>query len=175
MYSWATSLSFAAAVKWHHRTSKDICSILSFSSPGHYTYLEWFCFHGGACVDAHFGPYTIHTDQPPHSGGAGSAPTPFATFLASIGTCAGIYVLGFCQRRDIPTDGLRLVEHVETDPATGMLGAIRLDIELPAGFPERYRDAVIRAAEQCAAKQHFEHPPKVEIRTVASALAHKSQ
>ena len=31
-------------------------------------------------------------------GGQGSAPTPFATFLASMGTCAGIYVLGFCKK-----------------------------------------------------------------------------
>lgn len=50
-------------------------------------------FPGGARVDAHFGPFTVPTDQPPSA----SAATPFATFLASIGTCAGIYVLGFCQ------------------------------------------------------------------------------
>jgi ribosomal protein S12 methylthiotransferase accessory factor len=129
-------------------------------------------FPGGARVDAHFGPYTVHTDQPPHSGGEGSAPTPFATFLASFGTCAGIYVLGFCQRRGIPTDGLRLIQNVEAEPATGMVRTIQLDIELPAGFPERYREAVIRAAEQCAVKKHFEHPPAFEIRTVASEVVH---
>jgi ribosomal protein S12 methylthiotransferase accessory factor len=125
-------------------------------------------FPGGARVDAHFGSYIVHTDQPPHGGGEGSAPTPFVTFLASIGTCAGIYVLGFCQRRGIPTEGLRLIQHVETDPTTRLVGTIRLDIELPDGFPEQYKEAVIRAAEQCAVKKHFEHPPAFEIRTVAS-------
>ena len=120
-------------------------------------------FPGGARVDAHFGPYTVQTDQPPSAGGEGSAPTPFATFLASIGTCAGIYVLGFCQRRGIPTDGLRLIQHVEAERTTGMVRTIRLDIELPAGFPERYKEAVIRAAEQCAVKKHFEHPPAIAI------------
>jgi len=113
-------------------------------------------FPGDARVDAHFGPYTIHTDQPPHAGGAASAPTPFATFLAALGTCAGIYVLGFCQRRGIATDGLRLVQHVETEP----------------DIPEQYRTAVIRAAEQCAVKKHLEHPPAFEIRTVASEGVH---
>ena len=125
-------------------------------------------FPGGARVDAHFGPYTVPTDQPPYAGGEGSAPTPFATFLASIGTCAGIYVLGFCQRRGIPTEGLRLNQRVEAEPTSGMVRTIQLDIELPAGFPERYKEAVIRAAEQCAVKKHFEHPPAFEIRTVAS-------
>jgi ribosomal protein S12 methylthiotransferase accessory factor len=129
-------------------------------------------FPGGARVDAHFGPYTVHTAQPPHGGGEGSAPTPFATFLASIGTCAGIYVLGFCQRRGIPTDGLRLIQRVEAEPASGMVRTIRLEIELPAGFPERYKEAVIRAAEQCAVKKHFEHPPAFEIRTVVSDVVH---
>src|ERR1044071_2025639 len=110
-------------------------------------------FPGGARVDAHFGAYTVHTDQPPQAGGEASAPTPFATFLAALGTCAGIYVLGFCQRRGIATDGLRLVQRMETEPETGMVRMVRLDIELPAHFPERYREAVIRAAEQCAVKK----------------------
>jgi len=123
-------------------------------------------FPGGARVDAHFGPYTVHTDQPAQAGGEESAPTPFATFLAAIGTCAGIYILGFCQRRGIPTDGLRLIQRMEVDLATGLVGTIWLDIELPIGFPERYREAVIRAAEQCAVKKHLEHPPAFEIATV---------
>jgi putative redox protein len=128
-------------------------------------------FPGGARVDAHFGPYTVHTDQPPQGGGDGSAPTPFATFLAALGTCAGIYVLGFCQRRGIATDGLRLVQHVETEPGTGMVRTVRLDIELPVDFPERYREAVIRAAEQCAVKKHLEHPPAFEATTITREAA----
>ena len=52
-------------------------------------------FPGGSRVDAHFGGFTVASDQPP----AASAPTPFALFLSSIGTCAGIYVLGFCRQR----------------------------------------------------------------------------
>ena len=125
-------------------------------------------FPGGARVDAHFGPYTVHTDQPAHGGGDGSAPTPFATFLASIGTCAGIYVLGFCRQRGLPTEGLRLVQHLEVDHSTGLVSQVLLDIQLPAGFPEKYRAAVIRSAEQCAVKKHFERV--LESRHPASLL-----
>ena len=75
-------------------------------------------FPGGARVDAHFGPYTVNTDQPPMGGGEGSAPTPFSVFLASIGACAGIYVLGFCRQRGLPTAGIRLVQRMEMDPHT---------------------------------------------------------
>ena len=127
-------------------------------------------FPGGSRVDAHFGPYTVRTDQPHHGGGEGSAPTPFATFLASVGTCAGIYVLGFCRQRSLPTEGLRLVQTLEVDRATGMVTKVLLDIQVPPGFPEKYKAAVIRAAEQCAVKKHFEHPPAFEVSTHAAAV-----
>jgi putative redox protein len=124
-------------------------------------------FPGGARVDAHFGSFTVHTDQPP----AASAPTPFATFLASIGTCAGIYVLGFCQQRNLPTEGLRIVQRMYSNPATGMIGQIDLEIQTPPDFPERYLPALIKTAELCAVKKHFENPPQFEVttRTVEAA------
>ncbi|HEX9011743.1 MAG TPA: OsmC family protein [Holophagaceae bacterium] len=126
-------------------------------------------FPGGARVDAHFGPYTVMTDQPPQGGGEGSAPTPFALFQASLGTCAGIYVLGFCRQRGLPTEGIRLTQRTIPEPGTGMVGRIELDIEVPPGFPEKYHEALIRAASQCAVKKHLEHPPAFDVRTVVKA------
>jgi putative redox protein len=120
-------------------------------------------FPGGARVDAHFGPYHIQTDQPPQGGGVGSAPTPFATFLASIGTCAGIYVSGFCRQRGISTDGITLTQRMQTNPVTGLVSRVTLDIHLPPGFPDKYREPVVRAAQQCAVKKHFESPPEIAI------------
>jgi putative redox protein len=120
-------------------------------------------FPGGARVDAHFGSFTVKTDQPPQGGGEDSAPAPFSIFLASIGTCAGIYVLGFCRQRNIPTNGIRLIQNLEVDRATGMVSKVLLDIQLPPDFPHKYKDAVIRAAEQCKVKKHFEHPPQFAI------------
>ena len=126
-------------------------------------------FPGGARVDAHFGGFVVPTDQPPAGGGQGSAPTPLATFLSTIGTCAGIYVLGFCQQRGIPTDGIRLVQRMQTDPATRLVSDVQVTIELPAGFPAKYADAVVRAAEQCAVKKHFEHPPVIHVNSAVAA------
>jgi putative redox protein len=123
-------------------------------------------FPGGARVDAHFGPFTVKTDQAAEGGGASSAPTPFDTFLASIGTCAGIYVLGFCRQRGISTDRIKLTQRVVVDPASGMVVQVLLDIHLPPDFPEKYKAAVIRSAEQCKVKKHLEHPPVFKVTTV---------
>jgi putative redox protein len=122
-------------------------------------------FPGGARVDAHFGPYTVTTDQPPAGGGEGSAPTPFAVFLSSIGTCAGIYVLGFCKQRGLPTDGIRIIERVHSSPTSGMVEKIDLEIQVPPSFPQKYYDSLVRSAELCAVKKHLEHPPSFEVTT----------
>ena len=123
-------------------------------------------FPGGKRVTAEYGGFTVETDQPVEAGGEGSAPQPFDLFLASIGTCAGIYVKGYCDARGIATEGLRLEMQVDRDPESHRIARLALDIHLPPGFPEKHRDAVIRAADLCAVKKHILKPPAFEIRTV---------
>jgi ribosomal protein S12 methylthiotransferase accessory factor len=118
-------------------------------------------FPGGARVDAHVGSFTIQTDQPP----VASAPTPFTLFLASMGTCAGIYVLGFCQQRGLSTDGIRIVQRMEKDPLTGLISTVELEIQVPPTFPEKYHASLVRSAEMCAVKKHLEHPPVFNVHT----------
>ena len=118
-------------------------------------------FPGGSRVDAHFGPFTVATDQPPTA----SAPTPFAVFLSSIGTCAGIYVLGFCHQRGLATDGIKIVQRINSNPMSGMVEKIDLEIQVPPGFPQKYYESLVRSAELCAVKKHLENPPKFEVTT----------
>ena len=123
-------------------------------------------FPGGLRVEADgIGP-TVRTDQPVFAGGDGSAPTPFALFLGSIGTCAGIYVLQFCRQRGIPTEGVRIVQHMDFDPQTRLLRHVELEIQVPPDFPERYHKAIIHASNVCAVKQMLADPP-----TVATTLS----
>ena len=128
-------------------------------------------FPGGERVDAHFVPYTVETDQPPKSGGNGSAPTPFALFLSSIGTCVGIYVLRFCTQRGLPTDGIRIVQRAHTNPVTHLIGKVELEIQVPPDFPEKYRDSLVRSAQLCAVKKHLETPPQFEVFTKEVSVA----
>ena len=123
-------------------------------------------FPGGSRVDAHFRGHTIATDQPP----VNSAPMPFEVFLASIGTCAGIYVLGFCKQRNLPTDGIRIVQRHHAG-VNGMMQKIDLEIQVPSAFPAQYHDALIRSAELCKVKKHLEHPPAFEITTTQVEMA----
>ena len=123
-------------------------------------------FPGGKKVEATFGGHVVKTDQPVVDGGSESSPSPFELFIASIGTCTGFYVLSFCQRNNIPTEDLRLTARIERNPGTYLVEEIRIDIHLPSGFPEKYKNAVVKAAEVCSVKRHLERPPRIDIAVV---------
>ncbi len=126
-------------------------------------------FPGGKKVDAEYNGIKIRTDQSIKSGGEGSAPEPYMYFLSSIGTCAGIYVLSFCKSKGIPTEGISLIqrhEFVSPAPGKSKLAKIKLEINLPTDFPEKFYDAIIRVADQCAVKKTILEPPEFEIKTI---------
>jgi putative redox protein len=126
-------------------------------------------FPGGKKVNAEVNGMVISTDQPVTLGGEGTAPSPFLLFLTSIGTCAGIYVLSFCQERGIPTEKLSIVqrlEYVSNEEGKSVLDTIALDIRIPPEFPVKYHKALVKVADQCAVKKTILHPPKFSIKTV---------
>lgn len=122
-------------------------------------------FDGGKVITAHLNGHKIRTDQPVNNGGENSAPSPFDVFLASIGTCAGIYVKSFCDSRKIPSDKIRIIQTAEYDKQTGLPVSIRIDIKLPADFPEMYKEAVIKSAELCKVKKTIANPPEFSVIT----------
>jgi putative redox protein len=126
-------------------------------------------FPGGKKVNAEMNGMVIPTDQTKLEGGEGSAPSPYLHFLASIGTCAGIYILSFCTERGIPMEKVSLTERLEfatTPEGKSFLDTIALDINVPPDFPEKYHKALIKVADQCAVKKTILHPPKFAIKTV---------
>ena len=122
-------------------------------------------FEGKKGVNANAKGFLIKTDQPVSAGGEGSAPEPFTLFMASIGTCAGIYVKSFCDQRGIPSDKIRLIQRSSYSREKGLVDKIDISIILPPEFPEKYKEAVIKAANLCAVKKHLADPPEIKVIT----------
>lgn len=122
-------------------------------------------FPGNLAVDATFKGFTVETDQPVSGGGDGSAPAPFDLFLASLGTCAGIFMLAFMRQRGIDPAGSGIAMTTEADAEKGMISRVTFDLQLPEGFPEKYEQAIVRAVDQCTVKRHIEDPPQFSVRT----------
>lgn len=97
-------------------------------------------------------------------GGTGIEPTPFQLFLAGLGTCAAVYVLKFCEVRNIPTKGLKLIQRIDRDDKTKRLNSVEIEVILPEGFPEKYEKAVLRAADLCAVKKAMMDPPEFSLK-----------
>jgi ribosomal protein S12 methylthiotransferase accessory factor len=125
-------------------------------------------FPGGKRVDVHVGGFHIATDQSEKHGGAGSAPAPFTLFLASLASCSGIFALNFCQSRDIDTTGLALSMEWDGDGKRPERSVARLHLRLPDGFPDQYRDGIVRAIELCAVKRQLGAAPSFEVAVTAS-------
>jgi putative redox protein len=126
-------------------------------------------FPGGFRVDSEYKGFSVKTDQPPGEGGEGTAPEPFDLFLASIATCAGVYVVAFCRRRGIPIEGAGVTMKMEKGPGSKLIRKISIEIQLPPGFPEKYTNAVVKAVDMCTVKLHIMNPPAFEITAKASS------
>lgn len=125
-------------------------------------------FPGGKRVNAEFEGFVIKTDQPVKYSGENSTPSPYDYFLASIGTCAGFFVLSFCEKRNIPTENISLAERLEygkTKDGKTFIEKIVLEIIVPPDFPEKYHNALIKVADQCSVKKTILSPPKFEVKT----------
>ncbi len=84
-------------------------------------------------------------------------------FLASLGTCAGIYVKSFCDQRGLPSENVKLTQELQYDSVKRMVGKFTINIHVPADFPEKYDSALIRSANQCPVKKHLH--PDIELQT----------
>jgi putative redox protein len=122
-------------------------------------------FDGKKKVNAEINGQIVATDQPMQSGGDGSAPAPFTLFLASIGTCAGIYIKSFCDQRNIPTDEISITQKMNYNYKTRLIDDIELQVHLPKDFPDKYKTALINTANLCAVKEHLKSPPNIEVKT----------
>jgi putative redox protein len=114
-------------------------------------------------IDVEYKGFTIKTDQPVRDGGDGTAPAPFDYFLASLASCAGYYALAFCRERKIPTEGLAMTMTAEKGEASRLIEKIGIAVVLPEGFPDKYRQAVVKAIDHCTVKANVLQAPRFEI------------
>ena len=110
-------------------------------------------FEGNKKVKVHVKNFDVWTDQPKEQGGDGSAPTPIDLFLASLGSCSGVFVLNFLKQHNLPES-----VYLTLDPVwkinENVIDKINVVIHVPAGFPEKYEHALIEVAKRCLVARH---------------------
>jgi ribosomal protein S12 methylthiotransferase accessory factor len=114
-------------------------------------------------VDVEYKGFVVKTDQPVRDGGGGTALAPFDYFLVSLAACAGFYALAFCRERKISTEGLAMTMTAEKGEASKLIDKVTIAVDLPNGFPEKYKFAVVKAIDHCTVKANILQAPQFEI------------
>jgi putative redox protein len=118
---------------------------------------EGFLFK--ALCDGH----EVFTDQHQTEGGTEKAMTPAELFIASLGTCIGVYAVRFCKRHNLPTEGLKvsLDWTVVKDP--WRIGSIKADIHYPHTISDHEKKGLMRMAEACFVHETILHKPEIVV------------
>lgn len=116
----------------------------------------------GQQLKASFGDHEIISDQSIELGGQEQYPDPFSYFLASIPLCTTFYIRRFCQQRDIPTEGIKVIQE-NTNVDDKYKKNIAMSVELPDSFPQKYKKALMAAANTCTVKKVVQAMPDFEI------------
>ncbi|MFA6924194.1 MAG: OsmC family protein [Bacteroidales bacterium] len=122
-------------------------------------------FNDNKKVNANINGHIVNTDQSQEAGGDNTAPTPYELFLASLGTCSGIFIKFYCDKRNIPADKIKIIQKTEFDKLTHLASKISFEIQLPSDFPKEHIEAIKNAAAVCKVKKQLQSPPQFEITT----------
>jgi len=120
-------------------------------------------YAGGMRLIARHRGLEMVTDQPKDGGGEDTAMTPTELFVASLGSCAAVYVLYFAKRHEVPVEGMTIEVDYTYAEKPRRVGSVDIRIKLPAPVPEHQRAALLRSAEQCLVHNSLRQPPQVTI------------
>ena len=116
----------------------------------------------GQKQSAKFGDLEVISDQSINAGGGAEHPEPFDYFLVSMVLCAGFYARKFCEQRDISTQGMTLTQNNENVDEEGKK-LFSIEINLPDGFPQKYKKALIAAVNTCTVKKVIQAQPEFSV------------
>ena len=119
---------------------------------------------GGVRFTADVRGHKVQVDQPRQGGGEDTAIAPLELLPTSLGTCVAYFVQQFLVTRGIDPTGLEVAVGVAGAPNPHRIGYFDVTVSLPGGIPDRYRDAVIRAAETCTVHHTLMHTPEITVR-----------
>ncbi len=118
---------------------------------------------GGLRFTADIRGHKVTVDQPAKAGGADSAPMPVELLPASLGTCVALYVQQFLATRGLDFTGMTVAVTAVGAAQPNRLARFDLEVKIPGGVPEKYRDAVQRAAEGCTVHHTLTHAPEIAV------------
>lgn len=106
-------------------------------------------------------------DQPADEGGQDQGMTPVELLIASLGSGIGYFAVRFCQRHQLPTEGLRATMAWDYAERPHRVGSITAHVFLPVDVEPSLRERLQRALDGCTVQKTIEIAPKISVRIEA--------
>jgi len=126
---------------------------------------------GGVRFTADIRGHKLTVDQPRRGGGEDSAPTPLELVPAALGTCVALYVQQFLTTRSLDPTGMTVEVNAVGAANPNRVSRFEVEVKIPGGVPEKYRDAVKRAAEGCTVHHTLTQGPEIAVTVAEGAGA----
>lgn len=126
---------------------------------------------GGVRFTADVRGHKVVVDQPQKAGGQDSAPMPLELVPTSLGTCVALFVQQFLVTRGLDASGLTVEVQTVGTANPHRIGKFEVAVKIPGGVPEKYREAVRRAAEGCTVHHTLTHQPEIAVQIEAGIPA----
>jgi uncharacterized OsmC-like protein len=107
--------------------------------------------------------HKLIVDQPQEDGGSNAGMSPVELFIASLGTCVGYFASIFCQRRRVPSAGMRMELDWEWAEDPHRVGVIDIRITLPAKLGEKEKAGLMRMVKGCTVHNTLRNPPDIKM------------
>lgn len=120
-------------------------------------------YQGGMKFDAYVRGHKIIADQPEDQKGNNQGPTPAELFVASVGTCIGVYALSYCQKHKIPYEKMKIKLRWEKAFSPARISYIEVEILLPHGCPEEHKKPLLDQAKKCFVHNTITQQPPLPV------------
>ncbi len=107
--------------------------------------------------------HEVVTDQTEQDGGTNQAMTPAELFVASLGTCIGVFAAKFCKRHNLPTEGMKVLMDWTVVKNPVRIGSIKAALHYPPSIPEEEKKGLLRMAEACFVHETILHKPEIVV------------
>jgi putative redox protein len=128
-------------------------------------------FPDSATIRARCKGLVVDVGLPPDRGGDPDGLGPFDILLCSLATCTGFHVLTFLEERGMSATEAGLSIEAKRNVDSHLLERVTLEIRVPKEFPDKYRAAIVRAAEACLIRTQLGQQPEFAASVVVADAA----
>jgi putative redox protein len=110
--------------------------------------------------------HSVMIDISPSEGGFDEGPRPTELLIAALGACMGVYSGKFCQKHNLPFEGMGVKLSWDRAESPTRLENIKAEISLPKPVSQEKQAALMAQVQHCPVQNTLKSAPEAKIEFV---------